>query len=226
MKFSIIIPVYNEEKTIEKIISKVKKVPYPGSFELIVINDGSTDNSEKKIKSIQGITFINYKKNRGKGYALRQGFKKAKGNIILIQDADLEYHPGDHLKLIELLNKNFIDVVYGSRFISIKHKPKYSIFYFGNIFLSYLTKVLYNRNITDMETCYKAFKKSAIKGISLTEDRFGFEPEITSKWLKSGVNIIEVPIKYSSRSYEEGKKIGVKDGLRAIFVLIKYRIFN
>lgn len=222
MKFSIIIPVYNEQKTVREIINKVKKVPYPGVREIIVINDGSTDKSAQVIKSIPKIIFINFQKNRGKGFALRAGFKKAKGEIVLIQDADLEYDPSDHLKLISFLQKQDVDVVYGSRFLK-KHKPRYTIFYFGNISLSFLTRVLYQKDISDMETCYKAFRKNVLAKISLTEDRFGFEPEITCKLLKRGFKILEVPISYKSRSYQEGKKIGIKDGLRAIYLLVKFR---
>lgn len=222
MKFSIIIPVYNEQKTVRQIINKVKKVPYPGVREIIVVNDGSTDKSAQVIKSIPKIIFINFQKNRGKGFALRAGFKKAKGEIVLIQDADLEYDPSDHLKLISFLQKQEVDVVYGSRFLK-KHKPRYTIFYFGNIFLSFLTRVLYQEHISDMETCYKAFRKNVLAKISLMEDRFGFEPEITCKLLKRGFKILEVPISYKSRSYQEGKKIGIKDGLRAIYLLVKFR---
>lgn len=225
MKFSIIIPVYNEQKTVRQIINKVKKVPYPGVREIIVINDGSTDKSAQVIKSIPKIIFINFQKNRGKGFALRAGFKKAKGEIVLIQDADLEYDPSDHLKLISFLQKQDVDVVYGSRFLK-KHKPRYTIFYFGNISLSFLTRVLYQKDISDMETCYKAFKRKILSKITLTEDRFGFEPEITCKLLKNGFNITEVPISYKSRSYQEGKKINFVDGLRAVYLLAKYRFLD
>ncbi len=226
MKFSVIIPVYNEEKTVGEIIKRVKAVHYPANREIIVVNDGSTDKSAKIIASIPGIIFINNKTNKGKGFTLRTGFKRAKGDIILIQDADLEYNPNDHLKLIELLKHDFVDVVYGSRFIAGHHTPRYTFFYFGNILLSFLTKVLYMRNISDMETCYKAFKKRALIKIRLKEDRFGFEPEITCKLIKKDFNILEVPISYESRSYAEGKKIGFLDGLRAIYILFKYRFFD
>lgn len=226
MKYSIIIPIYNEAATVDKIINKVKKVKYGDKTEIIVVNDGSNDQSLDILNKISDISIISYKINRGKGFALRKGFKKAKGKIILIQDGDLEYDPQDHLKLTQLLEKSFVNVVYGSRFILSNHKPRYSLFYFGNIFLSYLTKILFNRNITDMETCYKAFKRKILNDMKLTEDRFGFEPEITAKLLKKNTNIIEVPIKYKSRSFEEGKKIGLKDGFQAIFILLKIRFTN
>ena len=224
MKFSIIIPAYNEEKTIKKIIDKVKRVPYPGKVEIIVVNDGSTDKTAQIIKKIPGIIFINNQENKGKGFALREGLKRATGNIILIQDADLEYDPRDHLKLISALKKYNVDVVYGSRFLKNHPQIRYPLFYWGNIVLSALTKILYRKSITDMETCYKAFRANILKTITLKSDRFEFEPEITCKLIKSGYEIAEIPISYKSRSYREGKKIGIADGLKAIYVLARLRI--
>lgn len=221
MKFSIVIPVYNEEKTVKKIIETVKRVPYPGETEIIVVNDGSTDKSAQIIQKIPGIIFINNKTNSGKGFALRVGFKKASGQIILIQDADLEYDPNEHLKLISALQQS--DVVYGSRFLKIRPQIRYPLFYLGNIALSFLTKLLYLQSITDMETCYKAFKAKVLKDITLKSTGFEFEPEITCKLLKKGYQIKEIPISYKSRSYKEGKKIGIKDGLKAIYVLLRLR---
>lgn len=221
--FSIVIPAYNEEKTIRQIISVVKKVKYPGKFEIIVVDDCSQDKTQMYLDKIPGIVKIRNNKNHGKGYCLRLGFSKAKGQIILIQDADLEYNPNDHLKLISKIKNSNTDVVYGSRFLNPNHKPKYLLFYAGNLFLSFLTKILYQAQITDMETCYKCFKSKVLKGIKLHEDRFGFEPEITCKLLKKGFRITEIPISYKSRSYQEGKKIGMKDGFRAIYILLKYR---
>ena len=223
-KISIIIPVYNEQNTVKQIIQKLKQVEYPSPHEIIVIDDGSTDKTQEILKSLHNIKLLVNNRNSGKGFSLRRGFREAKGDIIIIQDADLEYNPKDHLKLISLLNEDFIDVVYGSRFISGHHKPRYSLFYLGNIFLSYLTKILFSRNITDMETCYKSFKAKVVKNLNLTENRFGIEPEITCKIIKKGYNIIEVPISYKSRSYEQGKKIGIKDGIRAIYLLFKFRL--
>jgi len=226
MDFSIIIPVYNEEKTVKQVIEKVKKVQYPGKTEIIVIDDGSTDNSSNILDSIKGITLIKNSNNRGKGYSLRRAFKRAKGEIIIIQDADLEYNPQEHLKLIKVIKKNKAEVVYGSRFINKKHVPRYKLFYIGNIMLSFLTRLLYAKNITDMETCYKVFKRSILKNLSLQSDGFGIEPEMTCKFIKKGFSIGEVPINYTSRSYNDGKKIKMSDGIKAIFVLFKYRFFD
>lgn len=226
MKFSIVIPAYNEEATVEKVVNLVRAVKYPGSYEIIMVDDCSVDQTAQKIKKIDGVVKIFNKKNRGKGYCLREGFKKASGDIILIQDADLEYKPQEHLRLISRINKGDCDVVYGSRFINPKHKPKYKLFYFGNLFLSLLTRVLYGKNITDVETCYKVFKKTVLSKISLTADRFDFEPEITCKLLNAGFKIVEVPISYKSRGYDEGKKIGIGDGVLAIYLLFKYRFFD
>ncbi len=219
--YSIVLPVYNEEETIKEIIKRVRKVPYPGKREIIVVDDGSTDNTSKLLLSIPEIRVITNKVNRGKGYSLRCGFEKAKGKIVLIQDADLEYDPRDHLRLIEKLNSDRIDVVYGSRFLEGKHKPRYTLFYFGNIFLSYLTRILFQKEITDMETGYKAFKRKVLNDLDLSAERFDFEPEITCKLIKKGYTIVEVPISYQSRSFAEGKKIGISDGIRAIYVLLK-----
>ena len=224
MKISIIIPVYNEEKTVAEIINRVKRVPYPGKKEIIVIDDGSTDMTQKVLRSTHGITLLNNKQNRGKGYSLRKGFSTATGDIILIQDADLEYDPNDHLKMIKLFDDNSVNIVYGSRFLKPNHKPRYTIYYYGNIFLSFITKILYGNKITDMETCYKSFRREVLTKITLNADRFDIEPELTCKLLKNGYKIVEVPIKYKSRSYSYGKKIGVLDGLYAIYVLLKLKI--
>lgn len=223
---SIIIPVYNEEKTVATVIKNVQKVKHPFEREIIVVNDGSKDSSREKIKKVSGIKFLDNSVNHGKGFALRKGIAASKGDVILIHDADLEYDPREHIKILNLFKDKNTQVVYGSRFIYKSHHPRYKLFYLGNIFLSFVTKCLFLQNITDMETCYKAFRKSALKGITLTEDRFGFEPEITCKFIKKGIKIIEVPITYKSRSYTEGKKIGIKDGIRAIYILLKYRFTN
>ncbi len=229
MNLSIIVPVYNEEKTIEKILKKLESVPMKTSREIIIVDDGSTDNSIKIAKefithsSNKKISYqIISKKNQGKGSAVRRGIKEARGGIITIQDADLEYDPSDFNILINAMLKSKSSVVYGSRFMK-KHKPMYRIYYAGNKFLTLLTKMLYNSTITDMETCYKMFKSDVIKSLNLKSDGFDIEPEITAKILKKGIKIHEVPIGYNPRRIEEGKKINWKDGLKAIWVLISLR---
>ena len=241
MKISIIIPVYNEEKTISKILDKItnlnlREIDKKIRKEIIIVNDGSKDKSEKIIKKYifdntknniidkelyDEFIYIN-KENQGKGSALRKGFEISSGDIVTIQDADLEYNPEDFKKLITPIIKGKEKVVYGSRFLK-KHKPKYRIYFLGNKFLSFLTKILYNVRITDMETCYKVFRKEVIKSLYLKSNKFDIEPEITSKILRKGIKIKEIPISYSPRSIEEGKKIGWKDGAIAILVLLKNR---
>jgi len=226
-KISIIVPVYNEEKTIEEIIARITDVKFPIEREIIIVNDGSTDSTEKKlreIKSHEKIKVISYKNNKGKGNAIKTGLKYCSGNIIGIQDADLEYNPQDYLKLLEPILKKESDVVYGSRFKN--NFVKKNLFYYGNKFLSLITSMLYFSWISDMETCYKVFRKEVINGIKLNANRFDFEPEITAKILKMGYKIKEIPISYNPRSAKEGKKIKIKDGLYAVFTLIKYRLFK
>jgi len=230
-KITIIVPVYNEERTVSKILDKIGKINFKFrnrkiGKEILIINDGSSDGSEKIIKDYiknngKEFRYIK-KKNEGKGSALRLGFKSATGDIITIQDADLEYNPEDFKRLIIPIIEGKESVVYGSRFLG-EHNPRYRIYFWGNKFLTLLTKVLYGAKITDMETCYKVFKSDVIKSINLTSNKFDIEPEITSKILRKGINIMEMPISYSPRSIEEGKKIGWRDGLKAIYVLLKNR---
>ncbi|MBS3083587.1 glycosyltransferase family 2 protein [Candidatus Pacearchaeota archaeon] len=227
MKLSIIVPVYNEEKTIATILKRLISVKLGVSKEIIIIDDGSKDKSLERINLFKdnkkkdiSVKIVS-KTNRGKGSAIREGIKIATGEIITIQDADLEYDPSDYLKLIEEIKKGHL-VVYGSRFLK-KHKPLYKIYFYGNKFLTFLTQVLYNSKITDMETCYKMFKKEVIKSLSLNSNGFEIEPEITAKILNKGIIIKEVPIKYSPRNIKEGKKINWIDGLQAIILLIRMR---
>jgi len=225
-KLSLIIPVYNEEKTLGEILGKVIKVRFPIKREIIVVDDCSQDNSlkiakkfEKKYKEIK---LIKHKKNKGKGAALRTGIKKATGTIIGIQDSDLEYNPEEIVYLIKPLLKNECKVVYGSRFIN-KYKYKKNKFYYGNRILSLITSILYMRKITDMETCYKFFRKEVLERIKLKSKRFDIEPEITAKIIKRGYKIKEIPISYKPRTEKQGKKIKTKDGLVAIYTLLGYR---
>ncbi|MBS3071623.1 glycosyltransferase family 2 protein [Candidatus Pacearchaeota archaeon] len=227
MRISIIIPVFNEERTLEKILEKMSKLNLGMRKEILIINDGSTDNSRKIIEDFikenkkEDIKVIS-KKNEGKGSAIRVGIKLARGEIITIQDADLEYDPNDFKTLIKPIVNGKEKVVYGSRFLKA-HKPMYKIYFLGNKFLSFLTKVLYGHRITDMETCYKVFDAKVIKSIDLRANKFDIEPEITSKILKKGIRIKEIPISYSPRKIEEGKKINWKDGIQAIFTLLYWR---
>ena len=232
MKVSIIIPVYNEEKTINKILDKVFKVKLFLDKEIIVIDDHSTDNTLEILKKRNSIILLQHEINKGKGAAIKSGFKKATGDIILIQDADLEYDPNDYPKLLKPILENKTKVVYGSRFLNKKlilfgeNKTNLPLHWMGNKFLTFITSLLYRQKITDMETCYKVFKKEILDKIHIKSNRFEFEPEITAKISKAKYKIYEVPINYKVRSYEEGKKITVLDGIKALYYLIKYRIKN
>ena len=227
-KLSVIIPVYNEEKTILKVINKVKKSNTLNlTKEIIVIDDCSKDNTKnilKKIKEKQ-IKIFYHSKNMGKGSAIRTGLKNSTGDLVLIQDADLEYNPNEYSKLLKPILENKADVVYGTRLEAIQKNQKnmYKLHYFGNLFLTFLTNLLYGTKITDMETGYKLFKRKIIKGINLKARRFDFEPEITAKVLKKGIKIYELPINFTGRKFDEGKKITWKDGLAATYYLLKYR---
>ncbi|MEK6943336.1 MAG: glycosyltransferase family 2 protein [Nanoarchaeota archaeon] len=228
MKLSIIIPAYNEEKTISKIISKVKKSNSLGlSKEIIVVDDYSTDNTGRILRKLndRSIITVYHAKNMGKGAAIRTGLLRATGDVILIQDADMEYDPKEYPKLLKPILSGEAKVVYGSRFekISKNLKNMYKLHYFGNIFLTIATNVLYGVRIKDMETGYKVFRKEAIKNINLRARRFDFEPEITAKLIKNGYKIREVPIDFRARKFEEGKKITWKDGIKAMFYLVRYR---
>ncbi len=229
MKLSIIIPCYNEISTIEKIIDKVS-TSSPYENEIIVIDDYSTDGSREvlsKINHSKISKLILNEKNYGKGYCIRKGIKEASGEIIIIQDADLEYDPSDYIKLIKPIEKGNADVVYGSRFAGSDEKRV--LFYWhslGNLFLTTLSNMFTNINLSDMECCYKAFKADLIKNINLKENRFGFEPEITAKLAKRNLKIYEVGVKYYGRKYSEGKKITWKDGFSAIRCIIYYNLFS
>lgn len=235
-KLSIIIPVYNEQKTIHQILKKVCNVKLINSLqkEIILVNDFSTDKSEQMIikfierNSEQVIRYYKHKKNKGKGAALRTGIRKARGDYIIIQDADMEYDPEEYNLLLKPMLAGFADVVYGSRFKG--NNPHRILFYWhsiGNKLLTAFSNMLTNLNLTDMETCYKLFKAEIIKKIKIQENRFGFEPEITSKISRiKGVRIYEVGISYYGRTFAEGKKINWKDGVRAIYVIFKYNFFR
>jgi len=225
-KISILIPVFNEKDTLREILKKVEEIDFGLEKEIILIDDYSTDGTRNLYANIP-YKILLHDKNMGKGAALRTGLKEASGDIIIIQDADLEYSPRDYIPLVELVKNNKADVVYGSRLSNSQNRSKFLLLsYLANQFLSFLTRLLYRTNITDMETCYKVFKAEFIKDINIDSNRFDFEPEITAKILKKGARYLEVPISYNARKESEGKKIGWKDGVQAVFTLVKYRFKN
>ena len=234
-KLSIVIPAYNEGKTIHLILDKVAAVQLIHSIEkeVIIVNDCSKDDTEEAIQRYMTngklqITYYKHEVNQGKGAAIHTGIKKATGDFVLIQDADLEYDPEEYNDLLKPVMKGGADIVYGSRFIG--GNPHRILFFWhsiGNIFLTRLSNMFTNLNLTDMETCYKLFRREIIQDINLVEKRFGFEPEVTAKIAKlKNIKIFEVGISYYGRTYEEGKKIGWKDGFRAIYCILKYNLFS
>jgi glycosyltransferase involved in cell wall biosynthesis len=220
---SVVMPVYNERDTIEGMIARVLAVPNP-RIELIVVDDGSKDGTSDILRALQNRYHFKllHKPNGGKGSALRLGFKEVSGDLVVIQDADTEYSPEEFPELIELIIQGRADVVYGSRFLG-RHRVFLFTHYLGNLFLTLLTNVLYNTMLTDMETCYKAMRVEVLRSFTLDSNGFGIEPEITAKIFKRGYRVYEVPITYDGRGYEEGKKITWRDGVVALWVLIKYR---
>lgn len=241
MKLSIVVPLYNEERYIEELLRRVASAPLPPQItglEILVVDDFSVDRSAQIVNSIianpqsillksnASLRLISQDKNGGKGKAVRRGFSEASGNVILVQDADLEYDPQDYPALLKPITENYADVVFGSRFIGTERRVLYFWHYMANTFLTFLSNLFTNLNLTDMETCYKVFRADILKRISLESDRFGFEPEVTAKVAKLKCRIFEVGIRYHGRTYEEGKKITWKDGLAALWFIIKYNLFN
>ena len=246
IRLSVVIPVYNERVLIEDVLRRVQAVPY--DKEIVVIDDGSTDGTRALLQELAraqsegvqwlssqdgkphlcllGIRFIFQDRNRGKGAALRRGFEAAMGDIVLVQDADLEYDPRDYDKLLEPILDGRADVVYGSRFLGGPQRVHYFWHYVGNQFLTLLSDMLSNLKLTDMETCYKVFRREVLASIRLKQDRFGFEPECTAKIAKGDWRIYEVPISYSGRTYAEGKKISWRDGVAAIWYILRYNLFD
>ena len=228
MKISIIIPCYNEIQTIEQILERVKAAALPGEREIVVVDDCSTDGTRKYLRGVDGkdgVRVLLHEHNRGKGAALRTGFVQSSGDILIIQDADLEYDPDEYGKLLRPILDNKADVVYGSRFIgSESHRVLYFWHSMGNRLLTMLSNMFTNLNLTDMEVCYKVFRRDILEQIELQEDRFGFEPEFTAKIARLNRPIYEIGISYSGRTYQEGKKINWKDGVRAVLVIFKYGV--
>ena len=228
MKLSVVIPVYNERATIGEILARVEAVDVGFAKEMIVVDDCSTDGTREVLQGLArpGLRVLLQERNQGKGAALRRGFAAAEGDIVLVQDADLEYDPAEYPQLIAPILTGRADVVYGSRFLGGPHRVLLYWHSLGNRVLTTLTNMVSNLNLTDMETCYKVFRRETLQRLRLRSDRFGFEPEVTIKLAKLRARIYEVPISYAGRDYSEGKKIGWKDGLAAFFHILRFRFFE
>jgi glycosyltransferase involved in cell wall biosynthesis len=226
MKISVVIPVFNERETVAEILSRVRRALDGKDSELVVVDDGSTDGTREALRSIAGIRLIEHEQNQGKGAALRTGFAAASGDVVIVQDADLEYDPRDYPKLLEPIEDGRADVVFGSRFLGGPHRVLFFWHYLANKLLTWLSNMFTNLNLSDMETGYKVFRRPVLERIHIRSDRFNFEPEITAKVAKTRCRVYEVPISYSGRTYDEGKKIGWRDGLSALWATIKFRFVD
>jgi glycosyltransferase involved in cell wall biosynthesis len=231
-RLSIIIPVFNEVATVEELILRVRRAELPEGLErqIVLVDDGSTDGTVELLERLTAedgaaIKLIRHARNRGKGAALRTGFAAADGDILLIQDADLEYHPRDYPALLAPILDGEADVVYGSRFHGGAQRVMFFWHYMGNRALTFLSNLLSDLNLSDMETCYKVMRREAIEGLMLSSNRFGIEPELTAKLAKRRLRIYEVPVSYYGRTYAEGKKIGWRDGVAAVWAIVRYNLF-
>jgi glycosyltransferase involved in cell wall biosynthesis len=224
---SVIVPVFNERSTVAEVIRRIRAVELPVDVEVIVVDDGSSDGTDKVLAAVGDSTVrvINHPQNRGKGAAVRTGMGAIRGDLVLIQDADLEYDPADWPKLLDPILRGKAQVVYGSRFTG-ERKNMLPLHWIGNRFLSLITNVLYSSTLSDMETCYKLFDRRALDGVTIESDKFDFEPEITAKVMRRGYRIYEVPISYAGREVSEGKKITWRDGLGAVKALVKFRFIR
>jgi glycosyltransferase involved in cell wall biosynthesis len=231
-KLSVVIPVYNEERWLAEVVRRVQAVPIPK--EIILVDDCSTDGTRGTLKAMEAdadVRVVYQPRNRGKGAALREGFRHATGDVVLVQDADLEYDPAEYPRLIQPIVEGRADVVYGSRFVGETHRVLYFWHSVGNRMLTLLSNLFTDLNLTDMETCYKVFRREVLEGITLKSDRFGFEPEVTAKVARRrpgrpAWRVYETPISYAGRTYEEGKKIGLKDAISAFFCILRFRFFD
>jgi glycosyltransferase involved in cell wall biosynthesis len=229
---SIVIPAYNERPTVEELLRRVAAAPLPAGVEreVVVVDDGSTDGTRELLRALAAageplpFRLIEQPRNRGKGAAIRTGLAAAAGDFLVVQDADLEYDPREYPKLLQPILDGEADVVYGSRFLGGPHRALFFWHYLGNRFLTTLSNVFTDLNLTDMETCYKVFRREVLDGLELRSDRFGIEPELTAKVARRGARIYEVPISYRGRTYAEGKKIGWRDGLAAIWAILRYNL--
>jgi len=220
---SVVMPVYNERATLDEIVSRVLRVPM--RIELVAVDDASSDGSWERLLELsreRGFKVLLQDRNRGKGAAVRRGIAETSGDVIVVQDADLEYSPEEYPELVDLIVRGKADAVFGSRFIG-RHRCFLFTHYLANLFLNLVTNVLYNTTMTDMETCFKAVRADVMKGLDLKSNRFGIEPEITAKLFKRGARVYEIPITYEGRDYSEGKKISWRDGFPALWTLVKYR---
>jgi glycosyltransferase involved in cell wall biosynthesis len=230
-KLSIVVPVYNERATVRELLERVASAPLPEGVEpeIVVVDDGSTDGTRELLRELAAggalaFRFFEQPRNRGKGAAFRRGFAEATGDLVLIQDADLEYDPADYPALLAPILAGQADAVFGSRFLGGPHRVLLYWHYLGNRLLTTLSNMMCNLNLTDMETCYKVFRRSLLDGMPLRSNRFGIEPELTAKLARRGARIYEVPISYHGRTYDQGKKIGWKDGFAALWAIVRFNL--